>query len=308
MKRKSFLCISVILLTFGILLALEPVDIKTILNDPYHFRQSLIMIRGTVTQYGDEANPYSQYYYLRDNNGAIIKIIADLSLPIVNKPYEIEGTVFINEKGEVNIIERKKKELITFSSQQPQAKKEIENYGIYYLIGVAVIFLVIVIIFALIMRKSQEYPIPIPGPTIEKKRLNNRPKPVPMIEGGTIKMARPPAGTLKLLPGKLEVVSGEDIIKNIRFYKAKAQEETEITFGRNPGTDHNYTYIQLKSDTVSVKQAKLIYTNGKYRLINYSTINPTIVNNQPLGHECSVILEEGTKIEMGVVTFVFHEK
>ena len=217
MKQKIILVVTVALLSAGILSALEPVDIKTILNEPYRFRQNLIMIRGTVTQYGDEVSKYSQYYYLRDDGGGIIKVIADLNLPEINRQYEIKGTVFINDNGEVNIIEREKKDLGVTSNQKIQVKGEIDNYEIYYLIGVAVILLVIVIIFAVFMKKAKGYPIPIPGPTIQNKKLGHRPQPIPMIEGGTIKMARPPAGTLKLLPGKLEVVAGEDIIKNIRF-------------------------------------------------------------------------------------------
>ena len=60
--------------------------------------------------------------------------------------------------------------------------------------------------------------------------------------------------------------------------------------------------------TVSTRQARLLWTDGKYTLINYSTTNPTTVNGTPLAKEGSVILDEGSKVEMGEVVFIFHEK
>jgi cbb3-type cytochrome oxidase subunit 3 len=132
------------------------------------------------------------------------------------------------------------------------------------------------------------------------------PEPSEYIEDSSIRTAAPPEGTLKLLPGRLEIISGYDKQKDIRFYKLPQQEETETTFGRSAGP--HYSHIQFKSLTVSPKQAKFLWANGKYQIINYSTTNPTIVNDKALAKDQLMTLEAGNKIEMGEVVFIFHDK
>ncbi|MGE5341119.1 MAG: FHA domain-containing protein [Candidatus Omnitrophota bacterium] len=297
--RQGALCAFILILVVGILWTFESPDIKTILNNPYRFRQNVVMVKGTVMQSDDESARNSQYYYLKDDGGGIIKFIANSTIPDINGRYEIKGSVLITDKGEVVLIPHEIKKLAL--------PEDDPGTGFYLLIGGAGALLLSIIVLTIVLTKREKnYPIPIPGPTTYNPR-QQRPHPrANMIEGQTIKMTSPPAGTLKLLPGRLEVVAGDDIIKNIRFYKAKNREETEITFGRGPGPD--YTHIQLNSDSVSAKQAKIMYMNGTYTLINYSTVNPTVVSNISLGKENSVNLEEGTRIEMGNVTFIFHAK
>lgn len=299
MKRSNCFIILFLIFFLVTLMAIDIVKIKSITDNPYHYRQSEVFIRGTILQYGDESLNNSQYYYLRDDWGGLIKVFSGRDLPEISKRYQIRGVVFINDKGEVNLIEQEKTSLEISSIN---ADDDI----IYYLIGAALVLLLLIVVLFLFMRRTSPYPVPIPGPTTYTMGTNKISRQPDLIEGATIKMTRPPAGTLKLLPGRLEVVAGDDQIKDIRFYKSKNQEETEMTFGRSGGP--NYTHIQLKSNTVSAKQAKLVYTNGKYTLINYSTVNPTIVNDIQLANEGSIILQEGTRIEMGNVIFIFHAK
>lgn len=191
---------------------------------------------------------------------------------------------------------------------QEKAEIQDDNDMIYYLFAVAVL-LVIVIVTLVVMISSGNKDI-TPFNTIDNDltirpslKLSNRE--LGILETPTIKMAAPPTGTLKLLPGHLEVVDGDDSLKEIRFRKMQ-NKEAEITFGRKSSTSK--THVQLKPMTVSLDQAKLIYTNGKYLLINYTDVNPTIVNDEPLSKDGSIYLEEGDKIKMGEVSFIFHEK
>lgn len=308
MKRIILSFVLVAIFSIGTLSALDQVRIKNILDDPYRYRQDTVLVLGAVTQYGEETTKYSRYYYLRDDYGGIIKIITDLDWPEVNVRYEVRGIVIINDKGEVHIVERDRKDLSYVPPRDTDKPTTDDNRWMYYLIGLAGLLLIAVIVLAIVItnRRKPDFVSPISASSGISQELFSIPEPVAMVEGSTIKMAAAPAGTLKLLPGRFEVAGGDDTIKEIRFYKTKSQDESEITFGRCSGP--NYTHIQLKPMTVSSKQAKLLFTNGKYTLINYSTVNPTVVNGMPLNKESSVSLEEGTKIEMGEVVFIFHEK
>jgi hypothetical protein len=132
------------------------------------------------------------------------------------------------------------------------------------------------------------------------------PAPQQVIEGRTIKMHAPPPNTIKLLPGYLEVLSGDDAVKEIRFYKLKGEAVPETTFGR--ATGRPYVHIQLKPMTISSRQAKLAFDQGQVKLTNFATneSNPTKVNGRDLGVDEMIVLKDADRIDMGEVAFKFH--
>ena len=134
----------------------------------------------------------------------------------------------------------------------------------------------------------------------------DNPAPQSIIEDRTIKLHAPPPGTLKLLPARFVVEGGLDDIQYINFFRAQGQKDTEITFGRAQGMP--YRHIQLKPRTVSSRQAKLIFTNNQFTLINYASedSNPTSVNGVAMSVNDSVVLKAGDKISMGEVGFRFE--
>lgn len=133
------------------------------------------------------------------------------------------------------------------------------------------------------------------------------PAPERVIEGKTIKLHAPPPNTVKLLPGWFEVVSGDDVVKQIRFYKLGGEHGAETTFGRASGRP--YAHIQLKAATVSSRQAKVTFDNGSAQLTNFASndSNPTSVNGRDLAVNESVTLRESDRVEMGEVALLFHE-
>ena len=138
--------------------------------------------------------------------------------------------------------------------------------------------------------------------------INQRPAPAPeeTLEGSTIKIHAPPPGTLKLLPGRLEVVSGDDTIHEIRFYKSPGQTTPEITFGRTTGAP--YRHVQLKPMTVSAQQARMTFFDGSWALTNLAkpSSNPTRLNGRQMDPGETARLSPGDQIEMGEVMFNFH--
>jgi hypothetical protein len=126
------------------------------------------------------------------------------------------------------------------------------------------------------------------------------------------KPARPPFaqpapdGTLQLLPGRLEVMSGLDQRGDIRFVKAPGREAT-ITFGRSPGDPP--AHIQLPAPTVSSMHAAMRFHGGAWFITNLSRTNPVVVNGAELGGSgagAGHALKDGDQVEMGEVVFRFR--
>jgi hypothetical protein len=113
-------------------------------------------------------------------------------------------------------------------------------------------------------------------------------------------------GTLRLLPGRFEVIASCDgLPAELRFVSVTPSEATVITFGRVPG--EAYRHVQLPVPTVSREHARLVYDEGYWRLTNLSATNPTLVNGAPLpAHGGEHVLRDGDRIEMGEVVFRFR--
>lgn len=126
--------------------------------------------------------------------------------------------------------------------------------------------------------------------------------------GKTIRFARPNSmdGTLKLVPGRLEVVSGPDKGNEIRFVHVGTP-VPEVTFGRSDGP--KYTHVTLTSPTVSRRHAMMRYEAGAWSIANFSDTNAVMVNGTALvSIGTPVTLKEGDLIEFGEVSVKFHSR
>lgn len=125
-------------------------------------------------------------------------------------------------------------------------------------------------------------------------------------KGATIRFTRPTSedGTLKLVPGRLEVVGGPDKGNEIRFVHVNAG-VPEVTFGRSEGP--KYTHIQLTAPTVSRRHAIMRFEGGKWAMANFSETNPVVINGEALTAIGSPrALQDGDTLEFGEVTLKFH--
>lgn len=127
------------------------------------------------------------------------------------------------------------------------------------------------------------------------------------VQSGPIRFHRPPEGTLQLLPGRLQIVSENERLEEIRFVKVSGH-DAAVTFGRSDGRPH--LHIQLESPTVSRMHATMRYRDGSWYLSNLSKTNPVIVNDRELSEAPSpdVKLTDGDRIEMGEVVFRFGSR
>ncbi|HEX5521590.1 MAG TPA: FHA domain-containing protein [Longimicrobiaceae bacterium] len=125
-------------------------------------------------------------------------------------------------------------------------------------------------------------------------------------EGHTIRFYIPTDGTLQLLPGRLEVVGGQDLGQEIRFVRTPEGPQ-EVTFGRSDGPPHRH--VQLRAATVSRAHARMVFEDGAWTIFNLSRTNPVVLNGDELdGDGSEHALQDGDRIEMGEVVFTFRER
>lgn len=112
-------------------------------------------------------------------------------------------------------------------------------------------------------------------------------------------------GTLQFLPGRLEVVAGHDLGREIRFVRTSGPDGADVTFGRSEGP--LYRHVQLHDQTVSRSHARMRMIDGRWHLANLSSTNPVSLNGRALGTEDEP-LNDGDQIEMGEVVFRFRSR
>jgi len=125
-------------------------------------------------------------------------------------------------------------------------------------------------------------------------------------DGHSVRYSTPMEGTLQFLPGRLEISSGLDTGREIRFVRLPGPNGTEVTFGRNEGP--LYRHIQLRDQTVSREHARMTLVDGHWLLTNLSNTNPVAHNGRVLSPGEHQALEDGDRLEMGEVVFSFRSR
>ena len=156
-------------------------------------------------------------------------------------------------------------------------------------------------------------PPPPPPPVAPMRRQGDRSVSIPtMVDGNgqsaatseTVRFVRPADEVVQLLPGHLEVLSGDSRHQEIRFVRVAGQ-QPQLILGRNPGRSPQH--VALNSSTVSRQHARLAYSGGKWAVANLSTTNPVVVNDQELTNlDGERPLADGDRIELGEVVLRFH--
>lgn len=311
MPKKFVVCVLLSLLVLPGLALGQQSRIAEILQSPRQFKDEVVELEGFVIQYQEGDAKSTSFYLLKDDWGSIIKVRTSYPRPEVNKRYRVKGPVDIDVFANEPYVSEESRSDVVRAEGVSRVDRAVSTESLWtkyrnQILIVAIVFVFIAIVFLISTMLKKRAPVEVESgklPLIEPLAPAG-PAPEEMLEGKTVKMAVPPAGTLKLLPGRFIVVSGEDKVKELRFYRTKAQDENEVTFGRASGSAYNY--VQLKSMTVSAKQSKLLYAGGKFTIINYSSTNPTKVNGQELEVNGTTVLNDGDRVEMGEVTFEFR--
>ena len=81
-----------------------------------------------------------------------------------------------------------------------------------------------------------------------------------LVEGTQVRFFRAEEGTLEFLPGRLEIVGGEDTGQEIHFARQVGEDDVIVTFGRSEGPP--LRHIQLLDPTVSRQHAHGVRGNA----------------------------------------------
>lgn len=119
----------------------------------------------------------------------------------------------------------------------------------------------------------------------------------------TVIFTRPVDEPMQILPGRLQIISGEPATDDLRLF-SRMGEPARIIVGRETGPPHQY--ITLHSPTVSRRHARMDFENGSWMITNLSQTNPVLVNDSALTNGGSARkLSNGDRIELGEVALRF---
>jgi hypothetical protein len=122
----------------------------------------------------------------------------------------------------------------------------------------------------------------------------------------TVHFRRPSDQALQLLPGRLQVLSGLAVPREIRFVRIPG-ERPQLILGREPGSSP--PHVALPSSTVSRQHARLDFSDGRWGLTNLSRTNPVVLNDETLSSaDGERPLTDGDRIELGDVVLRFSSR
>jgi hypothetical protein len=84
-----------------------------------------------------------------------------------------------------------------------------------------------------------------------------------LVQGSQVRFFRAEEGTLEFLPGRLEIVGGEDVGQEIHFARQVGETTATLTFGRSDGPP--LRHVQLLDPTVSRQHARMTWDGNRWR-------------------------------------------
>jgi len=172
--------------------------------------------------------------------------------------------------------------------------------GLLIATGVIVVALFVVLIKVLAAPKPSSV-APIAAFQVESSQTVQVFKPTPQ----AIK-----EGTVKVLPGRFEVVEGDGSSRDVRLAVSSQNPGREFMITRSNNGQMPMNAIAFKDMTVSANQGKLICANdGSYTVINYADPvdrNPIVVNGRTLAKNEQYSLADNDQMAIGSVKLVYH--
>ena len=293
--QKSLISFFLLTLLFATISYAQTKHIKTtveeISNNPGKYVQEKVEIVGVVTQYVKGTPTTTAYYLIRGDYGAILTVNypTDRS-PKVNARYNVTGIIFIDPASQT-----------PFLSEHERNEIVVDSW-FRWLTIIAVLLLVILVFLFFYQARLKKQSLS-PAKKIEPEIVEKAESGVPRDDLKTIRIITPPK-TMKFIPGELVIISGEDKGKAFKIAGYPTPEGNVVTIGREQVTgDRAFAHLQLADSlqTVSRKQAQIIYRNYKIYVKNLSQVNFTQVNGIELGVNEEMELTPGSMIKMGSI-------
>lgn len=303
--------------------------VQRIRADPASFLDRQVTVVGRIIRYVDTGSLDTASYYIEDDFGVQIRVLTRDGLPPVDSRRRVEGIIALDSREDPYLVEASR--IDPDASSQPEdpplsTEGDLEQGGAniwsaYVPIGLGV-FLLLGISGWFIMRRpdysatqalatpdggypggGSSAPLPPIGQLPDTESSDED-----FYDGKTVRFHRPSPqdGTLKLLPGRLEILTGPDRGNEVRFIHTGG-DDPQITFGRSDGP--KFRHVQLTAPTVSRRHALIRFDDGEWSIANFSETNPVLLNGSPLltvGQADG--LKDGDTLEFGEVAFKFHTR
>jgi hypothetical protein len=219
--------------------------------------------------------------------------------PIVKPPREETTTVVVQPpSGKTTVVGLP----LGGESQIPTLQERLQQAAFYVGSGLVALIVLLIVIRLLWPRSTPQSPPPPPPPPPPPADTNQ------IVVDHTKQMltVKITPGTVKFLPGHLEVTAGAAVGERIPLCTQRT------LIGRKTGdAAKGGGVIELADATcgISSKQAEIYYDGRAFWLLNLADPvqkNATVVDGRPLGVGEQVGLQENTEIKCCMYTFRFH--
>ncbi|OVE79448.1 hypothetical protein BVY01_02490 [bacterium I07] len=280
--------------------------IEEIMDNPGRFESESVEIEGVVDQWIKGSTTTTSHYLLKGNYGGIIKVTT-LQEPKIGPRFKVTGICFIEAASRTPFIsEQNRTELDQPTENTVIIEKEKSNSGLFIaLILLLVGLLAFLVYYQTKMKKAQpstHAPTTFGEPVSKQGPGEGPPETVKIRKDfSTVKIHTAPK-TMKLIPGELTIISGDDKGKSFKIAGYPTPEGSVVTIGSEDVTgDRAFAHIKLfdPQRTVSRKQAHIIDRDRKLYIKNISKVNFTEVNGKVLGPEEEIELTPDAHIRMG---------
>lgn len=292
--------------------------VDAIVSNPGCCIDNAVEVEGLVTQYVPATSSTTSYYLLKGDYGAIIRVNTAENAPETNRKYRVSGIVypdpvtrepFISEKSKIGPLkstqELAEEEQQAKMMEEERAKTQRDRILLILFVTFLLVILTIILIYLLVKRKrdgvsSKQMVSYSTGPSISSASDG---------DFKTVKIASskvPP--TIKIFPGELVIISGEDKGKSFKIAGFPTPEGSIVTVGREPvNGERAFAHIQLDNrfQTVSRRQAEIIGRDGRLYVRNVSETNPTQVDGIELKLGEKAELRPGSIIKTGELEFQY---
>lgn len=283
------------------------VDIGEIVNSPARFNNEFVKIHGLVIQYTQGDNQTTSFYLLKSDYGAIIRVNTAQGRPETNAKYDVSGTVVIDQSNhQVYLVEQLKYKIF-----DTVPKPETINWLLVLIIGGVLLLIILVIVYFIIRISSGKSSVtnePSMHPHHHHEDVLQEMNFSSMDDSDfkTIRISQSSPKTLKLIPGKLQIISGLDKGKEFPIMGFPGSEGCVLSIGREKGSSESeLSHIQLLEKTVSRRQAEIMYIDNKLFVKNLSDTNLTQLNGVDLKIGESGEVVPNSIIKTGEVEFKY---
>jgi hypothetical protein len=267
--------------------------IEDIFTIPTAYRETTVEVEGYVSEYEPGTSPTVNYYLLKGDYGQPIRVTTSMEHPAILSRLRVTGICYL--EGTMPFISEAKR--VALPKIIRILGLDLERKTLFIVLFVFLgLLLAFLIYYQFRIRKpiSEEEPFPlisVPSGFERKQRDDFR----------TVKIYNVPE-TMKLIPGKLVILSGLDSGKEFQIAGRPSAQGNVATIGRETVSgDQVYSHIQLDDplQTVSRKQALLIERRGRVYLQNITKVNKTQVDGKELEMDEEIELKSSARIKMG---------